>query len=83
MSTDFRNLYSYVDPTTGEHTKIHGEEGHNDKFAVLSRPDRDAQWQLEGPHQMKRTAEVTIEHLKGTRPGWEYEIVELTPVASG
>lgn len=78
-TNDIGNRYSYTDPATGEKHIVSGEEQHNDRFAVLHREDADAAWEFDGAHQLRRTAELAVEHRSGQREGDEFTIVDLTP----
>lgn len=80
---DNGNTYSYTDPATGEKVIVVGEEQHNDRFAVLHRADVADGWQFDSAHQLRRTAELAVEHRAGQRgdqrESEEFTLVELSP----
>lgn len=77
------NHYSYVDPHTGENVVVAGEEQHNDQFAVLRRTGPGNPWEFDAAHQLRRTAELAIEHRVGQHDDGEFTIVELFPASTG
>lgn len=81
--SDIGNRYSYTDPATGEKKVVAGEEQHNDRFAVLHRENDTDPWEFDAAHQLRRTAELAVEHRSGQRAGDEFTIVELSPETAG
>ena len=77
--SEIGNQYSYTDPETGAKVVVAGEEQHSDRFAVLRREGPSEPWEFDASHQLRRTAELAVEHRSGQGTGDEFTIVELTP----
>lgn len=79
MPDDIGNRYRYADPDTGEKVSVAGEEQHNDRFAVLRRTSDSEPWSFDAAHQLRRTAELAVEHRRKQYAADEFVIVELEP----